>query len=101
MNAPGPARCARARQALEQEARSAGKIDLYLALQPFLIEPPDASEYAALAERLALRRNTLAVAVHRLRQRLQQLVRAELAETVTDGNEVDAELQAMRRSLSL
>jgi RNA polymerase sigma-70 factor (ECF subfamily) len=40
--------------------------------------------------------NTVAVCVHRLRQRLRELVREELARTVGDPADIDAELHALR-----
>ena len=42
---------------------------------------------------------TLAVAIRRLRQRLRELVRAELAETVADPADVRDELLALRSVL--
>lgn len=67
--------CAR----LRAEAEHAGNLALFERLSEFLIEPPDDSDYARAAQDLRLRRNTLAVAVHRLRQRLRELVHEELA----------------------
>lgn len=81
---------------LQVEADAAGKQDLFRALRVFLLESPDVDEYAQVAERLGLRRNTLAVAIHRLRQRLRELVREELAETVTEPGELEAEVEALQ-----
>src|SRR6185312_7998252 len=50
---------------LRSEAEQAGKLELFKRLAEFLIERPDEAEYARAAEDLHLRRNTLAVAVHR------------------------------------
>lgn len=87
-------------QRLQAEAEASGKLELFRALREFLLEAPDADEYARAAERLGLRRNTLAVAIHRLRQRLRDLVREELADTVTDPGELDAELGALQQVLA-
>jgi RNA polymerase sigma-70 factor (ECF subfamily) len=46
-----------------------------------------------------MRRNTFAVAVHRMRERLRALVRAELAETVANAAELDDEQMHLRRAL--
>ena len=78
----------------------AGKRELFLALRPFLLEAPDSDDYARLAERLDMRRNTLAVAIHRLRQRLHEFVRAELGETVAEPEAVETELEVLRRAVS-
>ena len=84
---------------LHAEAQAAGKGELFRALRPWLFESPEGEAYDALAARLNLRRNTVAVALHRLRQRLHDTVRRELADTVTDAGEVDAELDVMRAAL--
>lgn len=83
---------------LREEAARAGKLALFDRLSEFLIERPDESEYARAAAELALRRNTLAVAVHRLRRRLRELVRAELSETTSTHAELEEELRTLRRS---
>ncbi|MBS0430896.1 MAG: sigma-70 family RNA polymerase sigma factor, partial [Proteobacteria bacterium] len=84
---------------LREEAEHAGKLVLFERLREFLIEPPDESDYARAAADLNLRRNTLAVAVHRLRHRLRELVRAELTETTAGQAELEEELRLLRGSL--
>jgi RNA polymerase sigma factor (sigma-70 family) len=84
---------------LRDEAKAAGKIALFDALSEFLIEPPDESDYARVAETLGMRRNTLAVAVHRMRSRLRELVYRELSETAADGADLERELDELRNSL--
>ena len=86
---------------LREEATAAGKRELFDALHEFLVERPDEADYARAAERLKLRRNTLAVAVHRLRARLRELIEDELAETTTAPNELDEELREMRSALGI
>ncbi|MFA5683521.1 MAG: sigma-70 family RNA polymerase sigma factor [Lysobacteraceae bacterium] len=90
----------RATQALAEEARRDGKAELFAQLRPCLIEAPDEDDYRRLAQALGLRRNTLAVAVHRLRQRLRDKVRAELLDTLADPDLVEDELRHLRQSLS-
>lgn len=84
---------------LRNEAGQAGKLELFNHLRQFLIERPDEAEYARAAEVLHLRRNTLAVAVHRLRHRLRELVREELGETTSNHAELEEELRTLRSSL--
>ncbi|MBO9717732.1 MAG: sigma-70 family RNA polymerase sigma factor [Pseudoxanthomonas sp.] len=91
---------ARALERLREEAAHSGKADLFDRVSRFLLEPPDASEYAALAEALQLRRNTLAVAIHRLRNRLRDMVRLELCETVDSPAGLDVEMAALRNALA-
>ena len=89
----------RALTALREEARAAGKLPLFDALREYLVESPDGDDYARLAAQFGMRNNTLAVAVHRLRQRLRACVRAELAETVACDADVEAELEILRGAL--
>lgn len=84
---------------LRAEAKTNGKVGLFEALAEFLIEPPDEADYARVAEALGMRRNTLAVAVHRMRGRLRELVCRELAETAADGADLEIELGQLRNSL--
>lgn len=81
---------------LREEAGSAGKLALFERLSEFLIEPPDESDYQRAAADLNLRRNTLAVAVHRLRRRLRELVRDEICHTTSNRSEMEEELRALR-----
>ncbi len=84
---------------LRREAKAAGKSALFGALCEFLIERPDEADYARVAAALNLRRNTLAVAVHRMRNRLRELVCAELAQTAADDESMEKELDELRDSL--
>jgi RNA polymerase sigma-70 factor (ECF subfamily) len=84
---------------LREEAAAAGKLALYERLREFVVERPDDADYAAVADELGLRRNTVAVAIHRLRARLRELVRAELAETVAGPEALAAELAALKSVL--
>ena len=81
---------------LRGEAEGAGKLALFDQLQDFLVELPDEPDYARVADQLGMRRNTIAVAVHRMRQRLRALICMELADTVADPDDVDAELDTLR-----
>jgi RNA polymerase sigma-70 factor (ECF subfamily) len=85
---------------LREEAEQAGKATLFEKLADFLTERPDEADYERAAQSLHLRRNTLAVAVHRLRQRLRELVRAELAQTTAAREDLDTELRELRATLA-
>lgn len=90
----------RAHRRLCEEARAAGKLGLVEQLEEFLFESPHADEYARAASTLGLRRNTLAVTVHRLRQRLAALVREEVAQTLIADDDLDDELARLGRRLA-
>jgi RNA polymerase sigma factor (sigma-70 family) len=66
----------------------------FAALKGFLTDAgPGATSEAARA--LGLSEGAVRVAVHRLRQRYRQLLRAEIAQTVADPAEVDAEIRRL------
>jgi RNA polymerase sigma factor (sigma-70 family) len=85
---------------LRSEAEEAGKTQLFEQLAEFLTERPDEADYERAARALNLRRNTLAVAVHRLRNRLRELVRTELAQTTVAREDLESELRDLRATLS-
>lgn len=85
---------------LRVEAAEAGKAEMFEQLQEFLTEAPDEPDYARAATALNLRRNTLAVAVHRLRHRLRELVREELLQTTAGREDLESELRVLRSTLA-
>ena len=85
---------------LRREAGEAGKGDLFAKAWEFVIERPAEAEYDRIARELGMRRNTLAVAVHRLRIRLRELVCAELAETATNEATLHEEIDDLRECLN-
>lgn len=89
----------RALTRLRDEAAAAGKLALYQRLAPFLTEDPDPKDYERVAQDSGVRRNSIAVTVHRLRRRLKELVRMELADTVDSEKGLEAELQVLRGAL--
>ena len=84
---------------LRAEAEAAGKLALFERLREFLTERPADADYEHVAAALNLRRNTLAVAVHRLRHRLRELVRAEIGETAAGREALNEELRGLRTAL--
>ena len=85
---------------LHAEAEAAGKLPLFEQLSEFLTERPDEADYERVACVLNLRRNTLAVAVHRLRHRLRELVRAEVEQTIAAREDLEAEVRELRATLA-
>ncbi|HEV8694020.1 MAG TPA: ECF-type sigma factor [Lysobacter sp.] len=85
---------------LRAEAESAGKAELFRQLSPHIGEPPLVDEYQRIGAQLGLRTNTVAVAVHRLRTRLRDLVHEELADICDGPDGVAAELRALREALN-
>ena len=82
---------ARALDKLRAELESGGKGELFEALKGSLTgDEPARSETAA---RLGMTEGAVKVAVHRLRQRYRELLRAEIGSTVRDPSDVDDEMR--------
>ena len=73
--------------ALRDEYHAEGKGDLFEELKAVLIGQPEA--YADMAARLRRSEGAIKVAVHRLRHRYRELMRARIAETVGEGDVED------------
>lgn len=86
--------------ALRAEMATAGKGEQFESLKTFLTEDPKDGEYAAIAPRLGLTSQSVAVSVHRLRQRYRELVRAEVANTVSSPTEIKEEMQHLFTALN-
>jgi RNA polymerase sigma-70 factor (ECF subfamily) len=78
---------------LRNEYRAEGKAELFDHLQCCLTGADQALGYADLAARQQTTEGALRVAVHRLRKRYGQLLRAEVAQTVADPREIEGELR--------
>ena len=91
----------RARGRLQEECRKSGKTIQFERLWDCIDGRADSDEIEALAAALGLRRNTLAVQLHRLRTRLRQLIRMELLATVGSREDLEAELGEMRTALGI
>lgn len=84
---------------LREQCHAAGKAALFDQLSPFLSREPEPGEYAALATTLAMRENSIAVAVHRLRQQYRDAVRSEVAAGMRDGRLIEEELKHLTECL--
>jgi RNA polymerase sigma factor (sigma-70 family) len=80
-------------KALRHEFDETGKKLHFEALKKFLCAEPAEGEYGTLADHLGITSGALAVAVHRMRQRYGELVRAEVGNTIARPTEVDAEVK--------
>lgn len=85
---------------LSQELAAAGKRSQFECLKPFLTTEPGDGDYAAAAHQLGTTSQSIAVLVHRLRRRYCELVRAELANTVSSPMEVEAEMRHLLAALN-
>lgn len=84
---------------LESEMRDEGKSAHFDALKPWLTAEADATPQAEAATKLGMSIEAVKVAVHRLRKRFREAVRAEIAQTVGDEDTVREELDALMVAL--
>ena len=77
-----------------------GKEKLFEQLKPTLTEASRTVAYAQMATRLDTTEGAVKVAVHRLRQRYRELLRAEIAETVATSSEVEDEIRNLFAALA-
>jgi DNA-directed RNA polymerase specialized sigma24 family protein len=84
---------------LRDEASRTGKLDLFNALEPFLVELPENDSYGAAGAPLGLSANAVAAAVKRLRDRFRMQVRRELADTLGEDANLDLEMAWLRAAL--
>jgi RNA polymerase sigma-70 factor (ECF subfamily) len=85
---------------LRAEFVAAGKPGEFDVLKDCLMAAHGAMDYASVANRLAASEGAARVAVHRLRKRFRALFREEIAQTVTDAAELDAELRHLAAALA-
>ncbi len=85
---------------LSQETAATGQCAPFEQLKPLLIGERPSLSYSELALKLGTTEAALKMAVHRLRKRYAQLVHEEIAHTVPDPLEVEAELRHLRAVLS-
>jgi len=79
--------------ALRQEFNAADKARLFEELRGFIWGNKSSASYAEIAGHLNLSEGSVKVAVHRLRQRFRELLRAEVANTVARPEDIDGELR--------
>jgi RNA polymerase sigma-70 factor (ECF subfamily) len=84
---------------LREECVASGKGGLFEKLAGLLSGDKGEASYAELASSLAMSEGALKVAVHRLRKRYGELVRAEIAQTVAAEKDVEEELRFLREAL--
>ena len=85
---------------LREEYVRAGREKLFEQLKPTLTEASRTVRYAEIAARLGMSEGAVKVAVHRLRLRYREVLRAEIADTVASPGEVEDELRSLFAALS-
>jgi len=85
---------------LRKEYVDAGKQDLYAALETFLNNDSEDQRYEQVAARIGVSAGALRMSVLRMRRRYRALLRAEIAETVTEPEEIDEEIRFLMSRLA-
>lgn len=89
----------RALRGVEAQLRAAGHGELFDAIGPLLSGASHDLTYADLAARLGSTAEAVRAAVYRARRRYADLVRAEIAQTVTDPSEIESEVAALMEAV--
>ena len=84
---------------LRAEMDISDKLGVFEELKSFLTNDAPDGEYAKVAERLGCPSQSIALRVFRMRQRYRELVRAEVAHTVSSPTEVEEEMRHLMAAL--
>ena len=90
----------RSLNSLKDELQAEGKLELFEQLKTFLAGDSVIPSYDEASARTGLPRATVKTQVHRLRQRYREIVRCEIARTVSSPHEVDDELHYLYNVLA-
>lgn len=85
----------RSRDRLRNEAQRGGRSPMFDLLEPYLHADPPPGVHEQLARLLGIRSLSVVMAIKRLRQRFRELVDEELAETVANAADLQAERDAL------
>ncbi len=80
---------------LKQEYGVGGKANLFAWLEPSLTGELSADALASCAAHLSMNEGAVKVALHRLRRRFGELLRSEIAHTVSSPEEIDDEIHQL------
>lgn len=85
---------------LRDESSAEGKARQYEQLKTFLMAGKSDIPYAQAAATLEMTEGAVRVAIHRLRRRYRELLREEVAQTLSDPAQADEEMQALFSALT-
>jgi RNA polymerase sigma-70 factor (ECF subfamily) len=90
----------RTAQALREDYARRDQSERFELLEPFLPGASRELSYGEVARRLGLSEVSVRAEVHRLKQRYRRLLRAQIAPTVSDADEIDQELKSLMAALA-
>ncbi|MGA3265941.1 MAG: sigma-70 family RNA polymerase sigma factor [Verrucomicrobiota bacterium] len=85
---------------LKQEYAAADKATFFATLEPYLTREMTPGSYGVPVAELHLSEGAVKVALHRLRRRFGELLRTEIAQTVSRPEEVDEEIRCLFAAIS-
>jgi RNA polymerase sigma-70 factor (ECF subfamily) len=85
---------------LAAEAAAAQKQKLFDALRVYLTADKSSVPYSQMAAELSMSEGAVRVAAHRLRRRYRELLRDEIAQTVTSEEQIDQEIRDLFAALA-
>jgi len=85
---------------LQSEFEADGRLNEFEVLKQYLSAGRTSVSYALAAENLETTEGAVKVAVHRLRKRYRDLLRAEIGQTVATASEIEAEIRYLFTALS-
>jgi RNA polymerase sigma-70 factor (ECF subfamily) len=88
------------RTRLAGEYEAAGKTEIFALLEPHMAHAVDALPREQISRQLKISAAALSMSLHRMRRRYGELLREEIAATVDDPTEIDAELKDLMSALS-
>jgi RNA polymerase sigma-70 factor (ECF subfamily) len=90
----------RTMERLRNESATAGKQGIFDSLKIYLTTDKAAVPYRQVAQKLRMSEAAVRVAVHRLKRRYRDLLRSEIANTVTTENQIDQEIRDLFAALA-
>lgn len=90
----------RAGRRLHEEFTHDGREQVFRAINQFLSKPVEAGDYESIVPQLHMTKPAIAKSVERMRRRYRELVRAEIAQTVTSSAELDEEMRYLLEVLT-
>jgi len=87
-------------QRLRDEFVESGRSELFEGLQAHLLSDPHSIPYPQLAQQLTLTIANIKTTAYRLRRRYQELLRAEIAQTISHPGEIDEEIRYLMKVVS-
>ena len=85
---------------LQGEFTAAGKPDDFEKLKDCLMAARGAIDYGAIAARMGISEGAARVAVHRLRRRFREIYRQEISNTLSESEDIEAEVRHLAQALA-